>query len=224
MNQTLQELFANPAEAVAIVPTIANFVLCMLMAFVVRSFYIHRSVSLSGKQHIGSILPILSGVIFLVIVIVKSSLALSLGLVGALSIVRFRTPIKDPEELVYLFIAIALGLGYGAGQTAITTILVTLLLLVIYWRLSNRSVSGTKEYNLVIDWQSENVTAEKIVSLVNTQTDGTEIVKYSDDNGSQTLVLRIDVTEFSRVDSLAKKLQSETQELSLQFFESSALW
>ena len=55
-------------------------------------------------------------IVFFVILIVKSSLALSLGLVGALSIVRFRTPIKEPEELIYLFLAIAIGLGFGAGQ------------------------------------------------------------------------------------------------------------
>lgn len=59
---------------------------------------------------------------FLVIFVVKSSLALSLGLVGALSIVRFRTPIKGPEELVYLFLSIAIGLGFGAGFTNLTTL------------------------------------------------------------------------------------------------------
>lgn len=60
----------------------------------------------------------------------KSSLALSLGLVGALSIVRFRTPIKEPFELSYLFLAIAIGLGFGSGQS-IPTILVIITLLVI---------------------------------------------------------------------------------------------
>jgi len=44
----------------------------------------------------------------LVISIVKSSLALSLGLVGALSIVRFRSAIKEPEELVYIFLSMAI--------------------------------------------------------------------------------------------------------------------
>ncbi|HAE74801.1 MAG TPA: DUF4956 domain-containing protein, partial [Alphaproteobacteria bacterium] len=63
------------------------------------------------------------------ITIVKSSLALSLGLVGALSIVRFRTPIKEPEELAYLFIAIAMGLGLGADQT-LPTVLASLVILV----------------------------------------------------------------------------------------------
>ena len=56
----------------------------------------------------------------LVITIVKSSLALSLALVGALSIVRFRTAIKEPEELTYLFLCIAVGLGMGANQRLIT--------------------------------------------------------------------------------------------------------
>ena len=71
----------------------------------------------------------LSLITFLVILIVKSSLALSLGLVGALSIVRFRTPIKEPEELIYLFLAIALGLGYGAGQIIPTTSIAIIIFL-----------------------------------------------------------------------------------------------
>ena len=58
----------------------------------------------------------------------KSSLAFSLGLGGALSIVRLRTPIKEPEELAYLFIAIAMGLGLGANQT-LPTIVAGLMLL-----------------------------------------------------------------------------------------------
>jgi hypothetical protein len=49
-----------------------------------------------------------------VIFVIKSSLALSLGLVGALSIVRFRAAIKEPEELIFLFFCIAVGLALGA--------------------------------------------------------------------------------------------------------------
>jgi len=81
MNQ-IQSFLMNPAAPVEVLPTLMNFFLCIVVAFIVRSFYIYRSLALTGKQHIGSILPILSCIIFLVIVIVKSSLALSLGLVG----------------------------------------------------------------------------------------------------------------------------------------------
>ena len=56
------------------------------------------------KTHVSNILTMIGLIVFLVITVIKSSLALSLGLVGALSIVRFRTPIKEPEELGYLFL------------------------------------------------------------------------------------------------------------------------
>jgi len=62
--------------------------------------------------------------------VVKSSIALSLGLVGALSIVRFRTPIKEPEELAFLFLAISIGLGLGANQWVATLIAVPLILVI----------------------------------------------------------------------------------------------
>ena len=58
-------------------------------------------------------------------------MALSLGLVGALSIVRFRTPIKEPEELAYLFICIAAGLGLGANQTVPTVVAIFIILIVM---------------------------------------------------------------------------------------------
>ena len=67
-----------------------------------------------------------------IITVVKSSLALSLGLVGALSIVRFRAAIKEPEELSYLFLTIAIGLGLGADQRLIT-IVAFIVIVAILW-------------------------------------------------------------------------------------------
>ena len=78
--------------------------------------------AMSNRKEFSRNLVIVGMTTMLIITIVKSSLALSLGLVGALSIVRFRTPIKEPEELAYLFLSIAIGLGLGAGQRAIVAI------------------------------------------------------------------------------------------------------
>lgn len=55
----------------------------------------------------------------------------SLGLVGALSIVRFRAAIKEPEELVYLFLVIALGLAFGSNQFMVGAILLVISALTI---------------------------------------------------------------------------------------------
>ncbi|MGQ0764808.1 MAG: DUF4956 domain-containing protein [Gemmatimonadota bacterium] len=86
--------------------------------------------ALSNRQSFGPVLPFVGLTTFLVITAVKSSFALSLGLVGALSIVRFRTPVKDPEELAYIFLTIATGIGTAAGQLLLTVTVVPLILLI----------------------------------------------------------------------------------------------
>ena len=65
----------------------------------------------------------------MVISVIKSSLALSLGLVGALSIIRFRTAVRDPEELSFIYLAFAIGIGLGANQK--TLVLACLCILLI---------------------------------------------------------------------------------------------
>lgn len=76
--------------------------------------------SLSNRKRFANTFVLLAMTIMLVISVVKASLALSLGLVGALSIIRFRTAIKEPEELSFLFFTVAIGLGFGAGKFGIT--------------------------------------------------------------------------------------------------------
>jgi uncharacterized membrane protein YhiD involved in acid resistance len=94
----------------------------LFLSIILAAFYARFGETLSNRSKFAPILPILSLITLLVISIVKSSLALSLGLVGALSIVRFRTAIKDPEELIFLFFAIAIGLGLGADQRVPTLV------------------------------------------------------------------------------------------------------
>ena len=55
-----------------------------------------------------------------IILTIQSNMVLSLGMVGALSIVRFRTAIKDPMDLLYLFWAVASGISVGAGMFTLT--------------------------------------------------------------------------------------------------------
>jgi hypothetical protein len=87
----------------------------------------------------------------LVITVVKSSLALSLGLVGALSIVRFRTAIKDPEELSFLFISIAIGLGMGADQKKITLVGFAIILIgYIIFRMRQFKWAGSTSMHLLL--------------------------------------------------------------------------
>jgi len=99
--------------------TILALFFSVISGLVMRKLYIKYGRSMNNREYFGNIFILLALTTTTVIIIVKYSLALSLGLVGALSIVRFRAAIKEPEELVFLFMVIALGLAFGANQFAV---------------------------------------------------------------------------------------------------------
>ena len=103
-------------QEISFILVLTSISFCFLSALILKYLYINRANSITPKIEFSNLLIVISLITFLMIVIVKSSIALSLGLVGALSIVRFRTPIKEPEDLTYLFLSIALGVGYGSFQ------------------------------------------------------------------------------------------------------------
>ena len=226
MNNSLDinELLNPNIAQLDIIPTLFSFFICVLMSFIVRDVYIKRSFSLTGKMHIGSIIPVLSTVVFLVIVVVKSSLALSLGLVGALSIVRFRTPIKEPEELVYLFLAIAIGLGYGAGQVLITTILSLSILLIIFMWLSNRKIAKTSEYNLVIKWTKKDVAFEDILREISPLAENLKLVRLDKGSSGNTSVMLIVPDEEHPIEAISNKLYALDKDIHVTFFEAKTNW
>jgi hypothetical protein len=129
MNQ-LQEVWKQLEGTVSNGQNVTALTLCAylvlggILALYCRFLYRRCSASPSDSDAITRIFPLLTVVTTAVIAVVKSSLALSLGLVGALSIVRFRAAIKEPEELVYLFLCIAIGLALGAEQPLLAISLV----------------------------------------------------------------------------------------------------
>ena len=220
----LNEILTPDMIHLDLIPTLYSFFMCVIMSFILRDFYIKRSFSLTGKMHIGSIIPVLSAVVFLVILVVKSSLALSLGLVGALSIVRFRTPIKEPEELVYLFLAIAIGLGYAAGQILITTILVLLIFCMIYIWLSNRKIAKTSEYNLVVKWEKEGVAFDDILKEISPIVQNLRLVRLDKSSLDNTSVMLVVPNEDSPIESITDRLQKLDKNMKITFFEAKTNW
>ena len=97
-------------------------------------------------------LVMLAPIVAIVMFFIQGNLVLSLGLVGSISIIRFRTPIKDTRDMVYLFWAIAIGLGAGTyhwGIVIISSIIVVILVAVLYFIKYGRSQSN--DYILVLN-------------------------------------------------------------------------
>src|SRR5262249_18309815 len=111
----------KPADATAL---LVNLGLLLILGQILVWHYQRFSPVLSNKRKFSRVFVFVAATTMLVITIIQHSVALSLGLVGALSVIRFRTPIKEPEELAYLFLSIAIGLGLGANQRVVTIVAV----------------------------------------------------------------------------------------------------
>ena len=148
---------------------IVSLLCSAILSLLIQLFYIKFSSSLSNRMNFSKNFVILGTTTCIIIVIVKNSLALSLGLVGALSIVRFRAAIKEPEELVYLFLVIAVGLGCGAGQIKVITvgILTSLLIIFAYYLfLSKKKIEHSEIINLGIIIE-EDINHNDITEIIN---------------------------------------------------------
>lgn len=152
MPATFQDIFKSSfLENVNAIP-IFDMVLAMVLAFAVGLFifFIYKKccAGVMYSASFGVTLIGLTMVTALVILAVTSNIVLSLGMVGALSIVRFRTAVKEPSDIVFLFWAIASGIVLAAGLIPLAvfgSLLIGLILLIF-----SRHKSFDKPYILVV--------------------------------------------------------------------------
>lgn len=123
-----EQLGLTSPSPLSVTTLLVNLFLGGALSLALSRHYVRFGQTYSNRVKLAQVFPLMVLVTILIISVIKSSLALSLGLVGALSIVRFRTPIKEPEELAYLFMAIAIGLGLGADQR-VPTIVATVVIM-----------------------------------------------------------------------------------------------
>jgi hypothetical protein len=175
MFQTFEEFLATSRSNIPVIWLIINLSLTAVLAFALNQLYIRYGSSLSNRRLFGKNFLLLSMTTMLIITIVKSSLALSLGLVGALSIIRFRAAIKEPEELAYLFLAIAIGLGFGANQGVVTLIafMIISIIIILVKRYTQKdfedqylNLTVSSDYPLKVDIDKIVETLEKYCSSV----------------------------------------------------------
>lgn len=99
-------------------------------------------------------LILLAMITSIIICTINSNLSLSLGMVGALSIVRFRTAIKEPVDTVFMFWAIAMGIMAGAGLYIIA-IIASLVVGLLYFISYTMGFKTNKQYLLVIKYDAQ---------------------------------------------------------------------
>ena len=222
----MDELLAAYAQNdLSITATLANLAMGLVLGLVLKFHYERFSSVMSGKRELARILPFLILIVCLIISIVKSSLALSLGLVGALSIVRFRTPIKEPEELVYLFMAIAIGLGLGANQlmlTVVATFAILFAVALIRWKLHAHEAKALYLLVEVPSRKGEELDTN-IINLVVSHSDGCELKRLDRRDGILSATFLVDLLDTEAAFGLVDELNSVYEDSSVTIIDQSRI-
>lgn len=122
MKETLYKYLATSSENITVFSVLEVMVISLILSMVIFLTY---KITFSGVMYnrkFNISLVMLTLVTTMVMFVIGSDIALSLGMVGALSIVRFRTAIKDPRDTVYIFWSIGVGLSVGTGNYLVSSI------------------------------------------------------------------------------------------------------
>jgi hypothetical protein len=216
----------SPAAPLSISSLMISLLVGVALAFALRWHFERFGSTLSNRSEFAQVFPLLILTTVLIITVVKSSLALSLGLVGALSIVRFRTPIKEPEELAYLFIAIATGLGLGADQIIPTVLAVSFILIIV--GVQRWSRQGDQQRNLYLSVNFSPVDGsprpmDALGEVVSRHTQNGDLRRVDAHDDTMEVTYFLDVTTPENISALVEDLQASFPGIGVTFIDQNQL-
>ena len=203
---------------------IFDSLITIALALALSKLYVRYAKTLSNRKSFAYNFVLLSFTTMLIITVVKSSLALSLGLVGALSIVRFRSAIKDPEELLYLFFSIAIGIGLGANQRIITIISFFIYSIFTIFRSKLSTKKRPQIVNLVlyeIDYKNDNL--ENLINLILKYTSSINLSRISKEENLIEMALQVNIDSFDEILKIKNDLKEYYPNLNFEFIDTSGL-
>jgi len=199
---------------------ILNALLAALLSWILAIYYRRYGQSVSNRAQFANNFMLLALSTMLIIYIVKSSIALSLGLVGALSIVRFRAAIKEPEELTFLFLVIGIGLGMGANQPAITVIAFVLILALLYLQArvrKNKAFDLTNQ--MVVNVSSKMLTETIVNEAMSAQFSHLELRRMSQKDDQLFMTYIVAATQFEQLSHIKASLTAQDPEVEFSFVD-----
>ncbi|MBW4846513.1 MAG: DUF4956 domain-containing protein [Lachnospiraceae bacterium] len=165
LDQLLNFTFLNKAASFSIPDILAALGISFVIGLFIFMVYKKTYIGVMYSSSFGITLIAMDLITTLVILAVSSNLITSLGMVGALSIVRFRTVVKEPLDLVYLFWSITTGIIVGAGLIPLAVI-GSIAIGCVLFVFVNRKTTDTP-YVVVINCDDENAETQSTSMLKN---------------------------------------------------------
>lgn len=218
----LLDLNTASLSAVSLIDFLIGFTETIIFSLIIMWIYNRFSLSVSNKRVTSSLFPLFAVSIFIIVITIKSSIVLSLGLVGALSIIRFRTAVKEQEQIIYLLILTGISISTAAGSFLYPFAFIVFIFMYSLLRYKNAiKISQTINDQLII--KGVNISKENISSLVNLISEDSNVVIQSINKSKSldTIVLKVSDFSFDKFSVLQSYLENEKiNNLSTQYFSS----
>ncbi len=225
LQSILDSFSASTGSTVDVTTFGVNLVLAALYAFVLSRVYVYWGSSLSNRRKFAANFMLVTVTTTFIILVVRSSVALSLGLVGALSIIRFRTAVKEPEELAYLFFAISLGIGLGDNQRLITTLsLVVGILLLGLGRLLRQTQADVNLHLSITSRGSEKTGMQQIQQTLEKYCSKLRLIRYDENSELMELAFVVEFRHLSDLEQARDALLAISPQMEVSFLDNKGIW
>ena len=222
--QGLQEFLVGQTIQVSPLAFFINLLLSAVFAFILGIIYIRFGTSLSNRRRFARNFILMAVTTTMIITVIKFSLALSLGLVGALSIVRFRAAIKEPEELAYLFLAIGVGVGLGAEQRLITTIGFLVAIAVIIVIGIQRRKEETQNLHLnITSHNPDKIELSDILEVLKKYCSAVDLRRFDETAELIEASFSIEIDNFDKLNEAKTELRKLSESIQITFLDNKGL-
>lgn len=209
----LQELSENFQMARHdILDVLFSMFLAIVIAMVISQIYKHTHRGMNFELSFMSTLVLLAPIVAVVMLFIRGDLVLSLGLIGSLSIIRFRTPIKDTRDMVFLFWTIAVGLGCGTYNwevVIISTIFISIVILALYfWKYG---ISSSTDFVLVVSGE-DSFSGSTLEEVIMKFVDDINMRSYETTDGQWEVIYELGYPKAKR--QVTKEMISKIESLS----------
>ena len=222
--KTFETFLANSSSTQDLGSFAINLIFAFILSIILGYVYRRYGRSLSNRNSFSQNFSLLTMATMLIISIVKSSLALSLGLVGALSIVRFRTALKEPEELIFAFLCIAIGLGFGANQRIITIVgFIIISSLYILKQKSNKSYNSQLTDIVISSKNPSEINTNEILEILSLYSDQISLKRFTEDRSRLELAICMKVKSYDLLIKIKEELFTKFPNLSINFVDHSLI-
>ncbi|MBN1976360.1 MAG: DUF4956 domain-containing protein [Anaerolineae bacterium] len=224
-NGLMDEFFASQASNLELATFVINLALAVVCSCVLSLVYIHWGASLTNRRKFAANFYLLTITTTFIILVVRSSIALSLGLVGALSIVRFRTAVKEAEELAYLFFAIGLGIGLGDNQRLITLVALAVGILIVgLLRLFRRSQADVNLHLTVVSHNPGKIELDQVMEALRPHTAKLKLLRVDETPEALETSFLVEFRRIANLNRARAALKALSEGVEITFLDNKGIW